>query len=365
MLLPSIVKFANGNEDAIKTYEKFRDYYFNYMEEVEGKKYGAYDHSVSLSEKEKAMNACLLSEIERVSGAKRGDMSIEMYAMNPQVRFAYDVVISQMIDAILPETIEKQAGIWAEVKTVGYGENAHFTVEPNSIYTVSESSNAKRFSFNKKESAIDVTLGAVNHQITVSAEMYKVLAGVESLARFVRKAVISMETQMGADAYRALATLVANANFPSALKFAGYDVDKLIGLCQKVQAYNGGAKPSIVGTKRAIYKMLPDASKGYRMITDAQNPEINVIRGFFDWDIVELDQVATGKDDYSMLLDDTKLYVISAGSDKLIKGVIEGGATSYTDAPYDNADLSQRTTLNKRYSFDAISNSVMGLVDLA
>jgi hypothetical protein len=139
MLLPSIVKFANGNEDALKTYELFRDYYFHYMNEVEGKNYGAYTREHSLDEKEKAMNQCLLSEIERVSGYKRGDMSIEMYAMNPQVRFAYDVVISQMIDAILPETIEKQAGIWSEVKTVGYGENAHFTVEPNSIYTVSES----------------------------------------------------------------------------------------------------------------------------------------------------------------------------------------------------------------------------------
>lgn len=365
MLLPSIVKFANGNEDAIKTYEKFRDYYFHYMSEVENKKYGAYDQSVSLEDKEKAMNTCLMSEIERVSGSKRGDMSIEMYAQNPMVRFAYDAIIATMIDAILPETIVKQAGIWSEVKTVGYGENAHFTIEPNSIYTISESSEAKRFSFNKKEFAIDYSMGAVNHQITVSAEMYKVLAGVESLARFVRKAVVSMETQMGVDAYRALATLVANANFPTQLKVAGYDVDKLIGLCQTVQAYNGGAKPAIIGTKRALYKMLPDSAKGYRMVTDAENPKVNIISGFFDWDIIELDQVATGKEDYSMVLDDTKLYIVSTGADKLIKGVIEGSATSYTDAPHDNADLSQRTTLTKRYAFDCVGNAVMGVVDLA
>ena len=354
-----LVKFASG-----ETREKFRDYYFHYMSEVEGKKYGAFDSTHSLKEKEEKMNAEFMSEIERISGSTRGELSIEMWAMNPQVRFAYDAIIATMIDAILPETIMKQAGLWAEVKTVGYGENAHFTVEPNSIYTVSESASAKRFSQNKKEFAIDVTLGAVNHQITVSAEMYKVLSGVESLARFVRKAVISMETEMGLDAYRALVALTANANFPDALKVAGYDIDKFIGLCQKVQAYNGGAKPTIIGTKRELYKLLPDSAKGYRMITDAQNPQVNVIRGFFDWDIIELDQVATGKN-YGLALADDKLYVISTGSDKLIKGVIEGGATSYTDANYDNADLSQRTTLNKRYAFDAIGNSVMGLVDLA
>lgn len=361
MLNPSIVKFANGNEDR---YELFRDYYFHYMDAVEGKKYGAYTLEHTLDEKEKAMNVALLAEIERVSGVQRGDMDIAMYAMNPQVRFAFDVVVSQMIDAILPETILKQVGIWSEIKTVGYGESAHFTVEPNSIYTVSESSNAKRFSRNMKEYAINESFNAVNHQITVSVELYKVLSGVESLARFVRKAVISMETQMGVDAYKALVDLTTNANFPAQLKIGGYTEDDLIGLCQKVQAYNGGAKSAIVGTKRAILRMIPDASKGYRMITDAKNPQINVVRGFFDYDIIELDQVATGKDDYSLVLDDKKLYVISTGADKLIKGVVEGGTIPYTDAPHDNADLSQRTTINKRYAFDAISNAVMGLVTL-
>jgi len=360
MLLPSVIKFANGHEDV---YEGFRDYYFHFMSEVEGKKYGDFDREYTLAEKDKKMHEALLSEIERVSGSKRGDMTIEMWAMNPQVRFAFDVVVANMIDAILPETIVKSIGLYTEVKNVGYGENAHFTIEPNSIYTVSESAEAKRRSFNKKEYAIDATISAVNHQITVSVELYKVLSGVESLARFVRKAVISMETQMSVDAYRALQTVIADGNFPAQLKIAGYDVDKLIGLCQTVQAYNEGAKPVIVGTKRAIYQMLPDASKGYRLITDAENPKINIVRGFFDWDIVELDQVATGKN-YGLVLDDKKLYVLSTGADKLIKGVIEGGATSYTDRPLDNADLSQRTTLNKRYAFECVSNAVMGVVTL-
>lgn len=139
MLLPSILKFANGNEDAIKTYEMFRDYYFHYMSEVEGKNYGAYDKETSLDEKDKQMHEAFMAEIERVSGSKRGDMSIEMWAMNPQVRFAYDSVIATMIDAIIPETIVKNIGLYTDVKTVGYGENAHFTIEPNSVYTVSES----------------------------------------------------------------------------------------------------------------------------------------------------------------------------------------------------------------------------------
>ena len=63
--------------------------------------------------------------------------------------------------------------------------------------------------FNKKEFAINETLQAVNHQITVQTQLYKVLSGKENLARFVRKAVLSVETAMHKEAYQTLSALVA------------------------------------------------------------------------------------------------------------------------------------------------------------
>jgi len=55
------------------------------------------------------------------------------------------------------------------------------------------------------------------------------------------------------------------------------------------------------------------------MITDASAPQINIVRGVFDWDIIELPQVATGVN-YGLALDDHKVYVMSTGADKVIKG---------------------------------------------
>ena len=319
-MMESLVTFAGGNEKALDTYKGMRDYYFHYMSAVEGKKgYGDFDASVSLDEKEEKMHNALLAEVERVSGCPRGNMPFEAWSMSPQVKWATFAVVGAMIDAVLPDTIIKSIGIYTDIHTVGFGETLEFEVQPNSIFTVSQSANAQRKGFNKKQFAINETLQAVPYQITVQTQLYKVLSGKENLARFVRKAVVSVETKMNLEAYNTLAGLVANASFPAALKVTGYSADDAITLAQTVEAYNQGAKVSFIGTKKAIYQMLPDASKGYRMITDASAPQINIVRGVFDWDIIELPQVATGVN-YGLALDDHKVYVMSTGADKVIKG---------------------------------------------
>ena len=319
-MMESLVTFTGGNEKALDTYKGMRDYYFHYMSAVEGKKgYGDFDASVSLDEKEEKMHKALLAEVERVSGCPRGDMPFEAWSMSPQVKWATFAVVGAMIDAVLPDTIIKSVGIYTDMHTVGFGETLEFEVQPNSIFTVSQSANAQRKGFNKKQFAINETLQAVPYQITVQTQLYKVLSGKENLARFVRKAVISVETKMNLEAYNTLAGLVANASFPAALKVTGYSADDAITLAQTVEAYNNGSKVSFIGTKKAIYQMLPDASKGYRMITDASNPQINIVRGVFDWDIIELPQVATGIN-YGLALADDKVYVMSTGAEKVIKG---------------------------------------------
>lgn len=360
--MENITKFANGDQKAIDTYNGMRDYYFHYMSAVEGKKgYGDYDATQSLDVKEEKMHKALLAEVERVSGCPRGEMSFEAWSMSPQVKWATFAVVGAMIDAVLPDTIIKSIGVYTDIHTVGFGETLEFEVQPNSIFTISNSANSQRKGFNKKQFAINKTLQAVNHQITVQTALYKVLSGKENLARFVRKAVISIETAMSVDAYNALVGLVTNGSFPSALKVTGYSAGNAISLAQTVEAYNNGAKVAFVGTKKAIYQMLPDATAGYRMITDATNPQINIVRGIFDWDIIELPQVATGNA-YGLALNDNHVYVISTGAQKMVQGVVEGATLTNSNDYYDTADLTSSATINKRWNFGCVSNACMGLI---
>ena len=170
---------------------------------------------------------------------------------------------------------------------------------------------------------------------------------------------------MHKEAYQTLSALVAHGSFPSALKLTGYSAEDAITLAQTVEAYNNGAKVAFLGTKRAIYQMLPDVSKGYRMVTDATNPQIDIVRGIFDWDIIEIPQVATGDDKaYDLALSDHQVYVISLGAEKPIKGVIEGSTLTNSNDFYDTADLSSNATMNKRYGFAALANTVMGVINV-
>ena len=99
------------------------------------------------------------------------------------------------------------------------------------------------------------------------------------------------------------------------------------------------------------------------MVTDATNPQIDIIRGIFDWDVIEIPQVATGNDKtYGLALDDHKVYVISLGAEKPIKGVLEGATLTNSNDFYDTADLSQNATMNKRWAFGAMANTVMGVI---
>ena len=138
--MENITKFANGDQKAIDTYNGMRDYYFHYMSAVEGKSgYGDYDATQSLDVKEEKMHKALLAEVERVSGCPKGEMSFEAWSMSPQVKWATFAVVSAMIDAVLPDTIIKSIGIYTDIHTVGFGETLEFEVQPNSIFTVSQS----------------------------------------------------------------------------------------------------------------------------------------------------------------------------------------------------------------------------------
>lgn len=347
-------------------YTKFQDYFKHYSAEVNGKKYGSYDTSVSLAQKEAEVNEDYLNEVQKLAHVKfDADTNMMAMAQHPTVKWASMSIVDAMVEAIFPMTIIDSIGLYTEMKTGNYGDSFNFKVKPNSLFVVSKGANAQRTSFVQKQFQGDASLVPFNHVVTVESSLYATLTGQESLAEFARKAAISIQTEMTKDAYNALTGTFKAATFPTQLTVTGYTTGDVLALCQKVGAYNQGAKPVLAGTAVALSKVLPAGADGFRINTPADNMSIRLIRDFYQYDIMELPQVATGDySTYSTVLNDNEIYVLSPGSDKIIKGAFEGSTLTNSNDFYDNANLTSNFTMNKRWEFGCITNSTAGIIKL-
>lgn len=364
----ALVRFAadTGRSD-VTLYTKFQDYFCHYMSEHDKKNIGSFDKSVDLQAKEQEMYKDFLAEVERMSNTKlTGDVNdMAVQANNPMVKYAAFAVVNAMIEAILPMTIIDSIGVYTDIRNVDFGDSMNFEIKPRSLFTVSQGANAQRTAFIQKQFSANKTIVPVNHAVTVQVALYKVLSGKESLAEFARKAVLSIETEMTKDAYGAFTTGLNAVTMPAALSVTGYTQQDLLSICQRVTAYNQGANATIVGTAVALSNILPNGADGYRIVTNSDNISIQLIRNFFGYDIIVLPQVATGNySTFDMALNDDEIYVLSPSSDKLVKGVIEGTMLTNSNDFYDNANLTQNATFNKRWQFEFVSNAVAGIVHL-
>jgi hypothetical protein len=356
-----VMKFA---ESSPELYTAFRDYANHVMAErgVKGKTFS----EISLDEKEQVINKLFAEEIEKRSGLTVAtfDGSFARYGTNPLVRSFADSIADYMIDMILPETLIQSIGMIADFRFGGFGDSFSFDIENNALFTVSKAGRRQRTAPAQRLTNTTVTLAPENHMVTVASNLPNILAGRESIAKFVMKAVRSIESTMLYEAYDAFYTAMESASMPANLTVANYTETALIELCQRVTAYNGGRRAIIAGTAVALKSVLP-SSLNTRILLSDEYVTAGSLRTFNGVDVLEMVQVADyTSNDYSMKLKDDRIYVISPASDKLVKVAVEGESLTHTDNSFDNANLSVFGTLNKSWATAVISNSIAGVIKL-
>jgi len=360
--LPSnVVNFAAGHQSTLDLIKMFTDYWNHST-----KKEGHYDVNFSLAEKEEKLNAALKKEIIwRANVPYAVDQPVETWFFNRNIASEAFAVVGMLIDVILPESIIETIGIYSDIRVIGWGDSASFDVEPRDLFTVSKAGHAQKTSEVKKQFRGQVTVVPEMREITVGVSLYRVLSGKESLAAFVAKAVRSMETQLTVDVYNLFATTMSNldSTATTGLQVSGYTEDSLIRLCEQVGAWNMGAKPIVMGTSIALLNVLPDDAN-YRYTLDDKYTVLGYIPTIAGYDVMRLPQVAKIGTPFDRVLDDTKLWIVSPGSQKLIKVVLEGSALSNTTQNFENSDLTQTSTLWKSYGYAVCTNSVAGLIAL-
>jgi hypothetical protein len=359
--IDNLVKFATPNMDNEKLCRRFLDYWYDY-----NKVDGRYDKSFSLDEKEAELNKMIKEElIWRANLGPIADQPIDKWFHFPNVAPAAFSVVGSLIDMILPDSIIDTIGIYSDVRVGGWGDSAAFDIRPRDLFAVSKATLGKKVAEVKKQYTGQVTITPEFRAISVGVSLYRVLAGKESLADFTAKAIRSIETQMTVDVYNAMAAAMAQlpSTATTGLQIAGYSQANLVRLAEQVTAWNQGAKAMVLGTAVGLLNVLPDDAN-YRYTLDSEYVAVGHIPTMSGIDIMRLPQVADITTPFGRVLSDTNLWVISPASQKIIKVFLEGNTLSNTTNPFENADLSQTTTLWKSYGVAACTNAVAGLITL-
>lgn len=362
MRLPnSVLAFTANDEERKNAYSKFVEYYESY---INGKKSSA--AGTTFEEMNSKMLKFYTDEVERLSGRKISDYSdLAQFCNFSDVKESAFAIIGMITDLIIPDALIKDLGVIAEIKNGSWGDSLKVDIEPRDLLVVAKGGRAKRDFDITRQFKGEKTIVPEVHAVSVGISLYDVLRGAYTLAEFVRKAVVSIETQMRYDIYDAFATMMDNlpTEGSSALKITGWNQDSAIALAQKVSAWNGGRPAIFLGTKLALSKILP-ASTNTRILLGDEYVKVGYLRDFFGISCVELEQVADYKTEFAVKLDDSKIYVLSPGTDKLVKVFVEGSTLANNETNYANANLQQVATLYKSYGVGAFSSALAGEITL-
>jgi hypothetical protein len=339
--------------------EKWVDYVNHFRAEFQNKKC-TYDTSKSFADKTNKLHEDIEAKILEIAGANTTNFSNAVWNRNPMFVWATFAVIGNMIDAILPDTILSDFDKFAEVKSGGYGDSFAFDIKPTDLFVVTKAGHARRHAFAQRQFNGQATLIPENRIVTAEEDLYRVLAGKRNLAEYALKIVRSFEEEMSLDIYNAINDTYSA--LPSQFKEASYTQDSFVTLCQRVAAFNGGAKPIAFGTKLALSTIVPaDAFKyglGERYI------QAGYFGDYMGTSLFELPQKANwSSSTYAMRMDDTRIYIISASVDKLIKVAIEGETLSIVETGTANANLTQVQTMHKKWKVGLISGAYFGIID--
>ena len=354
----NVLKFASKTEDF---YGAWIDY-FNHYRAVNFKTNVDYDNTKSFEEKTKKLHTAIEEKIGEIAGINNTGFSDTVWKTNPNYRWATFAVIGSMIDMVIPDVVANDFMQFAEVRNGGFGDNFVFDIASSDLFIVSKGANGKRHTFAQRQFNGQVTLIPEPRFVTVEEDLYRILCGKRNLAEYAMKCALAMEKELSIDVYKAINDTYGtlHTNF----KEGSFTVDGFVKLAQRVQAANGGARCVVFGTKLGLSKILPSNDYLKIQLGDIYN-RMGYLTTFMGVDLFEIPQkIDDTAGNYSFALEDDRLYFISTGVQKLVKIGFEGETITIADGQYANANLTQATTLQKRWAVGIATNAKYGMMDV-
>ena len=223
----NVLAFTADSAERKEGYTNFIEYYSLYKE---GKTQNA--NGVSFSEMNEKMLTFFSDEIARLSGKKQSDCAdLAQYCNFSDVKEAAFAVVGMLTDLIIPDALIKDLGMIAEIKNGGWGDSLKVELKPRDLFVVSKGGRNRREYDITRQFKGEKTIVPEVRGISVGVSLYDVLKGTYSLAEFVAKAVLSIETQMKYDIYDAFAAAMnalPNSVGAGQLRISGFSQDTAI-----------------------------------------------------------------------------------------------------------------------------------------
>lgn len=359
--LNSVKKFAQESSELYKAFKDYADNVLAVERNVKGKSFSA----ISLDDKEKVINKLFAEEVSRRAKITVEDYEGDYahYAQNPVVKSFADTIVDNMIDMILPEMLNTSVGLIAEISYTDWGDTAKFELENNALFNVAKAGYRQKNTLFQQLENQTVTVAPEPREVSVLCTLFEVLTGRKSIAKYVVKAVKSIEAEMANEAWDAFTTAVSANTVPTNLKVTNYTQDTAITLAETVTAWNGGSKAVFAGTPLALRHILPQDAN-YRYTLDDDMVKLGYVPQFNTYDVVPTPNFADYKStSYGLKLPNNKIYVVSPASDKIIK-IAVGGTMSIPSGTFENANLAQTQTIMKSWGTVACTNAICGVITL-
>lgn len=250
-----------------------------------------------------------------------------------------------------------------DYRNVNLGDKNEFTVEDNSILSVSK---IARGNLDLKRQRIDsgssFSVPVSTYGVAVGESLLRVISGRMDWSKLVEKVQQAYDLKLKDSIYASIKGSITY--LPAVFKQTGsFTSANLQAICDHTSSANGNADVIIAGTSTALGNVYGTADITW---SDGMKDEFNRTGKVAFWrgkPLVEIPQVHK-INTFDFAIDDTQLFVLPSGT-RPIQVVEEGQAIIQENADGANTlDMSIAYTMLKEYGISCVFNSLYGMYDM-
>lgn len=305
---------------------------------------------------QKDASEVLRKELNELAGFKDGKFDARTFRENAPKVFR---IIEETIDVLAGEGIEGMFDRFAEVKTIGAGDQFKFKIPNTDLYEVSVvADGTQNLQRQYIKAGKDLVVTTKPYGVKIYEELRRFLAGRIDWVDMVNRVAKSFAQQLANDIYNAIYNVYSKLR--TEYVFNGtFALDKMVEIASRVETLTG-EDVIILGTKKALSKISP------AQISDRAKDEFNA-QGFYGrvagYDLMAMPQ-ALKLNQHEFAIADDFLLILPATQEKFVKILLEGDAWVQEDSGQ-NQTGQLEYVITKSMGVEILVTNQFGMMKLA